>query len=35
MLRETPKATSLKSVAVVAFGKDYDADIQVREIGFY
>lgn len=35
MLRETPKATSLKSVAVVAFGKDYDADIQMREIGFY
>lgn len=35
MLRETPRATSLKSVAVVAFGMDYDADVQISEIGFY
>ena len=35
LLRQTPKASSIKSVGVVAFGRDYDADIQVRELGFY
>ena len=35
MLRSVPKAQSLKSVAVVAFGRDHDASIDVREIGFY
>jgi hypothetical protein len=35
LLRQTPKATSIKSIGVVAFGRDYDADIQIREIGFY
>ncbi|MFK7978273.1 MAG: CIA30 family protein [Halioglobus sp.] len=35
MLRKIPKAQSLKSVAVVAFGRDHDAEIDVREIGFY
>ncbi len=35
MLRGIPKATSLRSVAIVAFGMDYDADVQVSEIGFY
>ena len=35
MLRNTPKAQGLKSVAVVAFGRDHEAEIDVREIGFY
>jgi Complex I intermediate-associated protein 30 (CIA30) len=35
LLRQTPKATSIKSIGIVAFGRDYDADIQVREVGFY
>ncbi|NNE54126.1 MAG: NADH ubiquinone oxidoreductase [Sulfitobacter sp.] len=35
MLRATPRARSLKSVAVVAYGRDHDARIDVREIGFY
>ena len=35
LVRQTPKASSIKSVGVVAFGRDYNADIQVRELGFY
>lgn len=35
MLRKIPKAQSLKSVGVVAFGRDHDAKVDVREIGFY
>ena len=35
LLRRIPRAASLKSVGVVAFGRDHQADIQVREIGFY
>lgn len=35
MLRSTPKPASLRSVGVVAFGRDYMADIELREIGFY
>ena len=35
MLRNTPKAQSLKSVGVVAFGRDHEAEIDLREIGFY
>lgn len=35
MLRATPKPGSLRSVAIVAFGKDYQAEVEVREIGFY
>ena len=35
MLRTIPKAQSLKSVAVVAFGRDHEAEIDVLEIGFY
>jgi len=35
MLRGVPKATSLDSVGIVAYGRDHQADIQVREIGFY
>ncbi len=35
LLRQSPRALSLKSVAVVAYGRDHDARIDVREIGFY
>jgi len=35
LLRQTPKAKSIKSIGVVAFGRDYNADVQVREVGFY
>ena len=35
LLREVPHAGSLKSIAVVAYGRDHDAEIDVREIGFY
>ena len=35
LLREVPRANSLKSIAVVAFGRDHDAKIDVQELGFY
>ncbi|OZA12972.1 MAG: NADH ubiquinone oxidoreductase, partial [Rhodobacterales bacterium 17-64-5] len=35
MLRSVPRAESLTSVAVVAYGRDHDALIEVREVGFY
>ena len=35
LLRKVPSATSIKSVAVVAYGRDYTAKVQVREIGWY
>lgn len=35
LLRDVPEAASLTSVAVVAFGRDHDARIDVREVGFY
>lgn len=35
MLRAQPRAPSLSSVAVVAYGRDHDARIDLREIGFY
>ena len=35
MLAQTPSAASLRSVAIVAYGRDHTADIQVREIGYY
>ena len=35
MLRAAPRAASLKSIAVVAYGRDYEAEIDVREVGFY
>jgi hypothetical protein len=34
-LRNTVKRTGIKSLGVVAFGRDHKADIQVAEIGFY
>ena len=35
LLRNVPEATSLTSLAVVAYGRDHDARIDVREVGFY
>jgi hypothetical protein len=35
LLRRVPAAGSLTSVAVVAYGRDHDARIDVREVGFY
>lgn len=35
LLRNTPKATGIKSVGIVAYGRDHTAEIDVREIEFY
>jgi hypothetical protein len=35
LLRTVPKAQSLKSVGIVAFGRNHEAVIDVREVGFY
>ena len=35
LLRDVPRPGSLRSVAVVAYGRDHGAEIEVREIGFY
>jgi hypothetical protein len=35
MLRNVPLPGSLTSIAVVAYGRDHDARIDVRDIGFY
>lgn len=35
LLRSVPGAGSLTSVAIVAYGRDHDARIDVREVGFY
>jgi len=34
-LRETPKPSAVRSVGIVAFGKDYQADLWVQAVGFY
>lgn len=34
-LRSIPSPSGLTSVAIVAYGRDYDAQIDVREVGFY
>jgi len=34
LLRETPLATKIKSIAIVAFGRDHQADVEVAEIGY-
>jgi hypothetical protein len=34
-LRTAPKPGSLASIAVVAYGRDHAARIDVREVGFY
>lgn len=35
LLSTVPKPGSLTSVAIVAYGRDHDARIDVREVGFY
>jgi hypothetical protein len=35
MMRSVPRPDGLKSLGVVAFGRDHDAEIDVREVGFY
>ena len=35
LLRGVPNPASLTSVAIVAYGRDHDARIDVREVGFY
>lgn len=35
LLRGVPRTGSLTSLAVVAYGRDHDARIDVREVGFY
>ena len=35
LLRRVPRAGSLRSIAIVAFGRDHDAQIDLREIAFY
>ena len=35
LLRPEPAAKSLTSIGVVAYGRDHEAEIDVREIGFY
>lgn len=35
LLRSTPAARSLTSIGVVAYGRDHDAEIDVREINFF
>ena len=30
-----PRADSVKSIAVVAYGRDHEAEVDVREVGFY
>jgi len=35
LLRAVPIANRLRSIAVVAYGRDHEAAIDVREIGFY
>lgn len=35
MLRRIPRAESLRSVGIVAYGRDHDAEIDIREVGFY
>ncbi len=35
LLRSEPLPRRLTSVAVVAYGRDHDAEIDVREVGFY
>ena len=35
MLSKAISPSSIKSVAIVAFGRDHEADVQLREIGWY
>lgn len=35
LLRSAPSADGIRSIAVVAYGRDHEAEIDVHEIGFY
>lgn len=35
LLRDMPRADSLTSIGIVAYGRDHEARIEVREVGFY
>lgn len=35
LLRDVPRAGSLTSVGIVAYGRDHEAEIDVLEVGFY
>ena len=35
LLRDVPRAERLTSIGVVAYGRDHEAEIDVREVGFY
>lgn len=35
LLRDVPRPGSLTSVGIVAYGRDHEAEIDVREVGFY
>ena len=35
ILRDVPLAAKVKSIAIVAFGRDHEADVEVAEIGYY
>jgi hypothetical protein len=35
LLRAVPLADNVKSIAIVAYGRDHKAEIDVREVGFY
>ncbi|WP_245813607.1 CIA30 family protein [Roseovarius marisflavi] len=35
LLRVSPRPESVKSVGIVAFGRDHDAEIEVREVSYY
>tara|TARA_R110002072_G_scaffold18700_1_gene69776 strand:+ start:7354 stop:7908 length:555 start_codon:yes stop_codon:yes gene_type:complete len=35
LLRRVPRADSLRSVGIVAYGRDHQAEIDVREVAFY
>ena len=34
LLRTTPRAHSVTAIGIVAYGRDHDAEIDVRELGF-
>ena len=35
LLRRVPRVSSLRSVGIVAYGRDHQAEIDVREVSFY
>ena len=35
LLRTVPRASSLNSIGIVAYGRDHDAEIDVKEVGFF